>query len=574
MVRIEQDQHVASALADVRAKLEAAGEGGDYSFNGDNTEDAGGDVSGGLAALAAAMKDGSGEEEKKDDEKTRAILRADGPTREDLVLRSIKELREMCKSKGLDYSSCIDKHDVIDLIISNPNSAVVCTPSAAAVPVQAPAAGMSAAQMEHAKKMMENPAMMNNALNMMKGMDPATLANMFNMRDGGNNWTPEMAKSHIDMIQQPGAMEQAAAQMKNMTLQQMADATRQGAAAVANGGIVPPGQSTMPNLRAPYQPAVQRSAPPTTGRIDSDDMRRALTTPAPAAAAPGMPTMNPQLQAQMDMMKNNPGMMKQSMDMMRNMDPDTMAKMLESQSAMTGMKVTPEMAKMSANMMKNMDPAQMEKMMSMAGSMGMGGGMPGMGGAHAGAAGGAAAQRGEAPGSAAGGMPTMQMDPATGMPIVTPELQKQMSSMMRDPEMRKNISSMMKNMDPEMLKTMGITDKAQIEKAAQAMESMSPETVDRLMGVAVWGQKAYIFYKTHLWFRCLLQLSLMYMLYWMFGGWTMCAIGFFTGSSFSPAAPDSSAASAGGRVNAGEGAGQRDWSGKASAPIMDDDEVS
>jgi len=60
---------------------------------------------------------------------------------------------------------------------------------------------------------------------------------------------------------------------------------------------------------------------------------------------------------------------------------------------MTGMKVTPEMAKMSANMMKNMDPAQMEKMMSMAGNMGMGGGMPGMGGAHAGAA----AQRGEAP---------------------------------------------------------------------------------------------------------------------------------------------------------------------------------
>jgi len=338
----------------------------------------------------------------------------------------------------------------------------------------------------------------------------------------------------------------------------------------------------MPNLRAPYQPAAQRSAaPPAADRIDSEDMRSALSTPVPSAAvAPGMPNMTPQLQAQMDMMKNNPDMMKQSMEMMKNMDPDMMAKMLESQSAMTGMKVTPEMAKMSANMMKNMDPAQMEKMMSMAGSMGMGGGMPGMGGAHAGAAGGAgavmgdaAAQRGVAPGGEAGGMAAMQMDPATGMPIVTPELQKQMSSMMRDPEMRKNMSNMMKNLDPEMMKSMGITDKAQIEKAAQVMENMSPEQVDRLMGFAVWGQKAYIFYKTHLWFRCVLQLSLMYMLYWMFGGWTMRAIGFFTGSSSATAAaPDTGAAGAGGKVNAGEGAGERDWSGKASAPIMDDDE--
>merc|ERR1719238_1139269 len=102
------------------------------------------------------------------------------------------------------------------------------------------------------------------------------------------------------------------------------------------------------------------------------------------------------------------------MQMMQQMDSDTMAKMVESQSAMTGVKVTPEMSKMSAQMMKNMDPAAMEKMMSMAGSMGAMGG-----GAHQAAAAGAGAA---APaGGAPGGMGNVEMDPATDMPVVTPE---------------------------------------------------------------------------------------------------------------------------------------------------------
>ena len=53
---------------------------------------------------------------------------------------------------------------------------------------------MSAAQIQQAKMMMENPGMMQNAVNMMKNMDPATLANMFNMQHGTTHWTPEMAK--------------------------------------------------------------------------------------------------------------------------------------------------------------------------------------------------------------------------------------------------------------------------------------------------------------------------------------------------------------------------------------------
>jgi hypothetical protein len=137
----------------------------------------------------------------------------------------------------------------------------------------------------------------------------------------------------------------------------------------------------------------------------------------------------------------------------------------------------------------------------------------------------------------------------------------------------------MKNMDPELMKSMGITDKAQIDKAAEAMEKMSPETVDRLMSVAVGGQRAYIFYKTHLWFRCLLQLTIMYLLYYFFGGWAMRTVAYFTGSSSTAAAAPLSAgpAGVGGAVNAGEGKAERDWSGKATANLVDevdDDEVS
>ena len=64
------DEHVAAALEEVRGKLEASGEGGSCGgFEGDNEK--GGEqneVSGGLAALAAAMKASSGDDDKHKDQ--------------------------------------------------------------------------------------------------------------------------------------------------------------------------------------------------------------------------------------------------------------------------------------------------------------------------------------------------------------------------------------------------------------------------------------------------------------------------------------------------------------------------
>ena len=148
-----QDEHVAAALQEVRAKLEAAGEGGDYSFDGDTPASGGSDVSGGLAALAAAFKASGGEKEEegggvRESQKEEAgkqgasaglSCAASGvgavATRQELEVKSIKELREMCKGKGLDTASCTDKHDLVDLILSNPHAtAAPAFPPAASSP--------------------------------------------------------------------------------------------------------------------------------------------------------------------------------------------------------------------------------------------------------------------------------------------------------------------------------------------------------------------------------------------------------------------------------------------------------
>jgi hypothetical protein len=41
---------------------------------------------------------------------------------DDLQERSITELREMCRIKGLDYSSCVNRLDILDLLSGNANT--------------------------------------------------------------------------------------------------------------------------------------------------------------------------------------------------------------------------------------------------------------------------------------------------------------------------------------------------------------------------------------------------------------------------------------------------------------------
>ena len=50
------------------------------------------------------------------------------------------------------------------------------------------------------------------------------------------------------------------------------------------------------------------------------------------------------------------------------------------------------------------------------------------------------------------------------LPEITPEMQDQVDSMLKDPNMMKQMASMMKNMDPEMVRQLGLNTPVVEEK--------------------------------------------------------------------------------------------------------------
>uniref|UniRef100_A0A7S4PHY7 STI1 domain-containing protein n=2 Tax=Guillardia theta TaxID=55529 RepID=A0A7S4PHY7_GUITH len=318
---------------------------------------------------------------------------------------------------------------------------------------------------------------------------------MFNARDptGSRRWTPEMAKAQVDMMQNPSMMQQAQQLMSTLPPEQLQSLM----------------QSSMAASAAFQQP--QASSTPAIDRRQLEEMT--------------------------EKMRQNPQMMRQAAETMKNMDPEVMANMLAAQSQTMGMKITPEMAKMSAEMMSKITPEDMDRLMENAGKM-------------------------------SPGIPNVQAERrAPGqMPEVTPEMQKQMSEMMKDPEVRKSMTNMMKSMDPEMMRQMGLNaDKEQLEKAAAVMENLSPDQMERMMSFAMRIQQAYYFYKRNAWVRYLLLFLLLAFLWWMFGGWVSGFLSLAQGSPSSSSAQQAKAATA-------QDASQPkapDWSGKASAVVED-----
>ena len=52
----------------------------------------------------------------------------------------------------------------------------------------------------------------------------------------------------------------------------------------------------------------------------------------------------------------------------------------------------------------------------------------------------------------------------SGFPDITPEMQDQVESMMKDPQVMKKMTSMMRNMDPETIKQLGLNQPFSDEK--------------------------------------------------------------------------------------------------------------
>ena len=192
----------------------------------------------------------------------------------------------------------------------------------------------------------------------------------------------------------------------------------------------------------------------------------ATANPGGSGSFPGMPpgTSQAQMDQAMKMMKD-PAAMSKAAEMMENMSEEQLEEMQKMAGAsMPGApKLDPGMAKQAAAMMKNMDPEAMSGMMEMAAKMREGGGMP-------------------------GGGPSLGPD---GQP--TPEMMAAMTEQMKDPKMQEAMSSMMKNITPEQLKEMtkasgiNMTDE-QAEQTAKVMQSISPETMARMMKVGSFFQ--------------------------------------------------------------------------------------
>ncbi|OWM69059.1 hypothetical protein CDL15_Pgr025246 [Punica granatum] len=218
----------------------------------------------------------------------------------------------------------------------------------------------------------------------------------------------------------------------------------------------------------------------------------------------------------------SPEMLKTASNMISKMSPEELKKMLHLASSFQGddpfgsggsssgsssgfrpgsiPDVSPDMLKTATDMMSNMPPEELQRMFEMASSLrGKDPSMP------------SASERptsssnlnlpddeevstisrnhvsGETRSSARGSSSLRSgFPPQSNFPASSADLQEQMRNQMKDPAMRQMFTSMFKNMSPEMMANMGEQfgfklSKEDAAKAQQAMSSLSPEDLDRMM---------------------------------------------------------------------------------------------
>ncbi|KAL3675592.1 hypothetical protein R1sor_025540 [Riccia sorocarpa] len=192
-------------------------------------------------------------------------------------------------------------------------------------------------------------------------------------------------------------------------------------------------------------------------------------------------------------LSQNPEMLRSMQTMMSAMDPGSIA-------ALSGGGMTPDMAKMAADMMKNMSPEDLERMLGMARNL------QGDGGPVTRNTTGAAGLQEVTRSPSSSAAPAVNegsssinrsrgSNPGAGMPTMadfSPEMQDQVRNQMKDPAMKQMMTSMMKSMSPEamasMSEQMGI--KLSPEEAAQAQQALSKLSPDDLDKIMRWADRA------------------------------------------------------------------------------------
>eukprot|EP00249_Psilotum_nudum_P020780 c27843_g1_i1 orf=586-2181(-) len=194
-------------------------------------------------------------------------------------------------------------------------------------------------------------------------------------------------------------------------------------------------------------------------------------------------------------LKQNPDMIRNMHTMMSHFNPEQIA-------SMSGNEMTPEMAKFAADMVKQMSPEDLQKMIEMTSTLHR----------ESLASGSQAAVQTSSMETSnlsafqptcglTGTVPGEHVESSRSscvsntapmkMPSLSPEMQEQLHQQMRDPAMKQMMTGMLKNMTPEtmasMSEQMGIKlSPEEARRAQKAMSNLSPDDLDRLMR---WADK-------------------------------------------------------------------------------------
>ncbi|XP_030522506.1 outer envelope protein 61 [Rhodamnia argentea] len=216
----------------------------------------------------------------------------------------------------------------------------------------------------------------------------------------------------------------------------------------------------------------------------------------------------------------SPDMIKAASSMIGKMSPEELQKMIQLASSFPGENpfvtrnsdsnsnsfghgsvpnVSPDMLKTASDMMGKMSPDDLQRMFEMASSLR--GKDPSLDANHASSSSGAKLAAnlnhimGESETSSSHHISSSSRNvpsPLSNFPSSPGDMQEQIRNQMKDPAMRQMFTSMMKNMSPEMMANMGEQFGLKLSpedaaKAQQAMSSLSPEMLDKMM---CWADRA------------------------------------------------------------------------------------